>query len=82
MIKTCTQFLFFQGPSGGCDVAVGQRGSSSIRARRGDVTELQLKDGLWLGENGEPVELGALAATEKAAKPKSRLRAMAVGRPS
>jgi hypothetical protein len=51
-------------------------------AGRGDVTELRLRDERWLGENGEVVELGALIPTEKAAKPKSRLRAMAVGRPS
>jgi hypothetical protein len=34
-------------------------------AGRGDVTELQMNDGRWLGENGELVELGALIATEK-----------------
>jgi hypothetical protein len=49
---------------------------------RADVTELHKSNGRWLGEGGELVELGALIAMGKAARPKQRLRTMAVGRPS
>jgi len=51
-------------------------------AGRSDVTELQRVDGRWMGENGEPVELGALIALGSVAETHPQTKVLAAGRPS
>ena len=51
-------------------------------AGRADTTELKWIEGRWVGESGEPVELGALIALGTAAESRPRPRALAAGLPS